>query len=183
MGRRIAGAAACWGGRSLGRRLVGPADRWGGGSLGRRLPGSGGRIGRFRRVGHVGRVGRAGVARRSGGSGGSVRVGGSGYVNGEHRGTLPTDGSPSPRDGNPFSGGWGPPFTNRWSPFYQGFANPLPTDGNPLPEGWEPLCLWVATDEYEHFQRERYPTCHRWSHESRKCGWGPNASPTHEGEK
>ena len=41
-------------------------------------------------------------------------------------------------------------------PLYQGMRTHSARDGNPFPEGWEPLCPWIATAQYEHFQRERY---------------------------
>ena len=70
---------------------------------------------------------------------------------------FPTDGTPFrgmstalPRARDPLLLIDGTPFTKGWGPLYGGM-------GYPFPEGWEPLCLWMATAEYEHFQRERYP--------------------------
>ena len=53
--------------------------------------------------------------------------------------------TPFPTDGTPFTEGWGAPFPSDGAP--------LPRDGKPFTEGLEPLCLWMATADYEHFQR------------------------------
>ena len=73
-----------------------------------------------------------------------------------------------PRLGSPRVPTLGPPpgSTPGWFTPMGSAAPSAAIKSNLLAEGWEPLCLWVATDEYEHVQRERNPTCCRWSHES-----------------
>ena len=83
---------------------------------------------------------------------------------------FPTDGTPSPRDGNPFTEGCGPTFqameTKGWGPLYRRMGTPFPRDGDRFVSGWQGPSM--------HIFNESDPTRCLGSYE----GGGQNASPT-----
>ena len=66
---------------------------------------------------------------------------------------FPTDATLFPRDGNPFTEGWGPlfqiygaPFTKGSGPLYRWMGTPFPRDGKSFVSGWQRLIIDIFNE-------------------------------------